>query len=235
MGAPLGTTIPVTRIFDLGEEPPRPAREKGKLELPPLLVRRTGVIAAWSTALIVGAALAPALAFLGVVILASIGRAEHRRVATIAAMRAKRGARRGDAALAAAGLPWHFARALGEVMVSAALGAAAGGGVGALCWWMVSSGQVGLNHDAASQAWGHALALVFAAVVAVGVIWRGPLSGGTRDGVRRVAALVARSTTASRIWVVIALVGVGIVVFALTWRTEPLWWPLPDLPTEAGR
>jgi len=232
LGTPLGTNLPVTRIFDLGDEPQRPDKEKGKLELPPLVVQRTGVIAAWAALLIVGAALAPSLAFLCLVILASLGRAEHRRVATIAAMRAKRGARRGDTALAAAGLPWHILRATGEVLVSAALGAAAGGGVGTLGWWLVSSGRVGLSEDDAPQAWGHALVLAVAALVAAAVVWRGPLSAGTRDGVRRAAALVARSATASRVWVTIALVGLGVVLFALAWQTEPLWWPLPDLPAE---
>lgn len=234
MGAPLGVNLPVTRIFDLGDEPARPQDAEGKerLQLPPLTVRRTGVIAAWGAALVVAATLAPTLAFLSLVVLAAFGRAEHRRVATIAAMRARRGARRGDVALAAAGLPWHFARATAEVLVSAALGAAAGGGVGALGWWLVSSGRVGLGEGVAPQAWGHAAALLLAALVAASVVWRGPLSGGTRDGVRRAAALVARSSTASRVWVTIALVGIGVVLFALVWRTEPWWWPLPILPAE---
>ena len=235
-GAPIGTNLPVTRIFDLGDEPKSSRKTTGKegLPLPPIMIKRTGVIAMWALAFVVFAALAPVVAFLALILLVSLGRVEHRRVVAIASMRAKRGARRGDAALATAGLPWHFLRAIVEVLPSAAIGAVAGGGLAVLGWQAVSSGKAGFTADEAHQAWGHAGALSIGAIVVAIFIWRGPWSYGTRDGVRRVLAIVAPTSTAARIWVTIALFGIGVAVFALVWRTEPWFWPLPPLPEVAA-
>ena len=78
------------------------------------------------------------------------------------------------------------------------------------------------------------LALALGAVLAAGLVWWGPWAYGTRDGVRRVIAIMARTDTAARVWVVVAVFGVGIVLFALLWRTEPLFWPLAQIPEAAS-
>jgi hypothetical protein len=67
-------------------------------------------------------------------------------------------------------------------------------------------------------------------VIADAILWRGPWSEATRDGVRRVAARIAPSRRAARIWALVAVIVVGIVVFALAWATTIWWWPLPPLP-----
>ncbi|MBN2176421.1 MAG: serine/threonine protein kinase [Demequinaceae bacterium] len=229
-GEPISEHLPVTRIFDLGEEASVKAGVRERLRLPPIMIRRTGTIAAWASALIAVATLVPATAFLVLLFVLALCRVEHRRIASIASMRAKRGAKRGDAAIATIGLPWHFLRSVGEILPSAAIAAAAGGGLATLCWQGVSSGRMGFAADEAHQYWGHALALALGAVLAVGLVWWGPWAYGTRDGVRRVAAIVARTDTAARVWAVVALLAVGVVLFALLWRTEPLFWPLSQLP-----
>ncbi len=231
-GAPISTHLPVTRIFDLGDEPKASRKAEGKegLRLPPIMIKRTGVIAIWALALVVFAALAPLVVFMALILIVSLGRVEHRRVAAIASMRAKRGARRGDTALATVGIPWHFLRAIAEVLPSAAIGAVAGGGLAVLGWQAVSSGKAGFTADEAHQAWGHTGALVIGAIVVAVFVWRGPWSYGTRDGVRRAVAIVAPTSTAARVWVTIALFGIGVAIFALVWRTEPWFWPLPPIP-----
>lgn len=230
-GTPISEHLTVTRVFDLGEEAPAKGKAgKERPHLPPILTRRTGLIAAWTLAFIAVATLVPTAAFLFLVLILALCRVEHRRVASIAAMRAKRGAKRGDAAIATIGLPWHFLRSAGEILPSAAIGGAAGGGLAALLWQAVSSGKMGFSADETSQAWGHALALAVGAALAAGLIWWGPWAFGTRDGVRRIVAIVARTQTAARVWVAVALFGVAVVLFALVWRTEPLLWPLPPLP-----
>ena len=229
-GTPLSTHLPVTRVFDLGDEPKGAPTTRDALSLPPIPVKRGGLLLAWASAFVAAATLVPVSGFLALVVLLSLGRVEHRRVATIAAMRAKRGARRGDTALATVGLPWHFLRAIVEVIPGAVVGAAVGGGVAVLAWQAVSTGRAGFGPGETSQSWGHALALAIGAVAAVIGAWRGPWAGGTRDGVRRTAAIVARTSTAAKAWTVVALVGIAVVGFCLAWRTEPWLWPLPPLP-----
>jgi hypothetical protein len=235
-GPPLSTHLPVTRVFDLGDEPPPSGKAEGKerLHLPPIMIKRTGMIAAWACAFVAVATLVPAAAFLTLVLLLSLCRVEHRRVVAIATMRAKRGAKRRDAAIATISLPWHFLRSVGEILPSAVIGGAAGGGLAVRGWQAVSSGKFGFGPDDAHQVWGHAGALALGAILAVILVWRGPWSFGTRDGTRRVAAIVARTAPAARAWATIAVLGIGVVVFALLWRTEPLLWPLPPLPEAAA-
>jgi predicted Ser/Thr protein kinase len=234
-GTPISENLPVTRLFDLGEEASVGGKAgKQHLPLPPILTKRTGTIAAWAGAFVAVSTLVPATAFIVLVFILALCRVEHRRVVTIAAMRAKRGAKRGDTAIATIGLPWHFLRSVGEILPSVAIGGAAGGGLAALLWQAVSSEQVGFSHSETSQAWGHALALALGAALAAGLIWWGLWAYATRDGVRRVAAIVARTRTATRVWCSIAFIGIAVVLIALVWRTEPSFWPLPPLPESSA-
>ena len=110
-GPALSSTLPVSRIFDLVDEEyeAEHAEEwaaKGP-PLPPVAARRTGVLAAFGGLSVAAATVAPSLAFLSVVMLAALVRTEHRRIATVAGMRARRGVRRGDTAWATVGLPGH--------------------------------------------------------------------------------------------------------------------------------
>ena len=232
-GHPLSEKLNVTRVYDLGDvDASESASASSGITLPPVRVKRTGTILMWTVTLAAAAALAPSLSFLVLLVLAVVGRVEHRRLAALFSMRARRGQRRGDAVLATMGLPWHTLRASGEVLPAAAIGLAVGGTWAALAWTLVSKGMV-LGESPTGLAWGHALALATGTGLAALFIWRGPWSAGTRDGVRRLAVIVAPSRASARGWVIVALMVVAIVVFGLLWRTEPWWWPLPELPGPA--
>jgi predicted Ser/Thr protein kinase len=219
-----------TRVFDLGEEGQATANSD-PWALPPVAVRRPGVIAAIVLALVVAATLAPIVATLATVLLVIIGRTEHRRVASLTRLRARRGKRRGDAALVAVGMPWHLVRAFAEVLPTASIAVFVGGAWAALVWKLAGDGRLASLSGEAGLAWGHAIALGSGLAIADAILWRGPWSESTRDGVRRAAARIAPSRRAARIWALVVVIVVGTVAFALAWATTIWWWPLPPLPS----
>ena len=219
-----------TEVFDLGEEG-HDGTAVDPWALPPITVRRPGVIAAIVVSLIAVATIAPILATLVLVLLAVLARMEHRRVASLTRLRARRGKRRGDAALVAVGLPWHLLRAFAEILPTASIATFVGGAWAALVWKLVEDGRLASLSGENGLAWGHAIALGTGIVFAAAIIWRGPWSEPTRDGVRRAAARIAPSARAAQIWVLVAIVVVGTALFALAWATAIWWWPFPPLPS----
>jgi predicted Ser/Thr protein kinase len=219
-----------TTEFDLGEEGVGGANSD-PWALPPVAVRRSGVIAAIVLSLVAAATLVPILAALVTVFLAVVGRSEHRRVASLTRLRARRGKRRGDATLVAVGMPWHALRAFAEVLPTASIAIFIGGAWAALVWKLAKDGRLATLAGEGGLAWAHAIALGSGLVMMMAIMWRGPWSEPTRDGVRRVAARIAPTPRAARIWALVAVVVVGIVVVALAWATTIWWWPLPPLPS----
>lgn len=219
-----------TAVFDLGEEG-HTGMAVDPWALPAISVRRPGVIAAIVVSLIAIATLAPILATLTMILLVVLGRTEHRRVASLTRLRARRGKRRGDAALVAVGLPWHLLRAFAEILPTASIATFLGGAWAALVWKLAKDGHLASLSGTTGLAWGHAMALGSGLMIAGFVLWRGPWSEPTRDGVRRAAARVAPSARAARIWALVAVVVVGTALFAVAWATTIWWWPLPPLPS----
>ncbi len=218
-----------TKVFDLGEEG-QGAANPDPWALPPVSVHRPGVIAAIVLALVAIATLAPILAILATVLFVIIGRTEHRRVASLTRLRARRGKRRGDAALIAVGMPWHLVRAFAEVLPTASIATFVGGAWAAFVWKLAKDGHLASLSGDTGLAWGHAIALGSGLAIAAAILWRGPWSAPTRDGVRRAAARIAPSKRAARIWALVTVVVAGTVAFALAWATTIWWWPLPPLP-----
>ena len=122
---------------------------------------------------------------------------------------------------------------MAEVIPAAVVAVAIAGGWGPFAWWLVTLGYLPGGDTASGQYWGHIIVILTAAIIAVALVWWGPWTGGTRDGGRRIAALVAPTDIAARVWVWIAVVGIASVGFALLWNNEPWWWPLPEIG-EAG-
>ena len=215
-----------TRVIDPSDEE-RMARGM----LPDVPSYKGGVIGTWTVVLALMTGVAPVLAFLAAVFLSVSGRAEHRRVASLAAARAKRGPRKGDAALATVGMPWHVLRGFVEVLPSALVAGAAAGGIGALGWWLVSTGRMVIADGASGVVWGHAISLVVAGAIGLATMWWGPWSASTRDGVQRGTYILSRTENARRGWVALAVIVAGALLVAMVLLAEPTWWPLPPLPT----
>ena len=181
----------------------------------------------WMLAIAASAALAPFVAAAALVVVAVTVRAVQRRALALHASRQRKGERRGDAALHTLGLPWHLLRSLGETVPAALIAIAAGGGVAALAWWAVDTGQLNLVVDA--QAWGQAGALALGGLVAAGALWWGLWMDMTREGGRRVASALAPTRAVAVAWVIVALLALGVVVLAVYLEAQPWWWPAPEL------
>lgn len=181
----------------------------------------------WMLAIAASAALAPFVAVAALVVVAVTVRAVQRRALALHVSRQRRGERRGDAALHTLGLPWHLLRSLGETVPAALIAVAAGGGVAALAWWVIDSGQIELVGQA--QAWGHAGALALGGLVAAGALWWGLWMEMTREGGRRSASALAPTRGVAIAWVMVAIVALGVVVLAVYLQAEPWWWPAPEL------
>ncbi|MFW7413806.1 serine/threonine-protein kinase [Demequina sp. SO4-18] len=180
----------------------------------------------WMLAIAASAALAPLVAAAALVAAAVIARTVQRRAVGLHLARQRRGERRGDAALHALGLPWHLLRSIGETLPAAAIAIAAGGGVTALCWWLVDEGRVATGD---SELWGHAAALAAGGLVAVAALWWGPWMELTREGSRRVASGLAPTRGVAVAWTLVGLAALGVVVLAVLLNAPPQWWPAPQL------
>lgn len=183
----------------------------------------------WMLAIAASAALAPFVAAAALVVVAITVRAVQRRALALHTSRQRKGERRGDAALHTLGLPWHLLRSLGETVPAALIAIAAGGGVAALAWWAVDTGQLNLVVEA--QAWGQAGALALGGLVAAGALWWGLWMDMTREGGRRAASALAPTRAVAVAWVIVALLALGVVVLAVYLDAEPWWWPAPELST----
>lgn len=195
------------------------------------LPRRRTMLLAWGLALAAMAAVAPVVAFGAMAVLAIVARTAYRRHYALSASRSRKGVRRGDTVVHTIGLPWYLLRAAAESIPSLVLAAAAGTGVAAAGWWLVSAQHVAPG-TAAGQSWGHAVALFVGGAVALVLLSRGPLTGGTRQGAHSVASVLAPTRGVATLWVVVALVVVGVVVVTTYLQAEIWWWPLPPVPTQ---
>ncbi|MFW2512269.1 serine/threonine-protein kinase [Demequina sp. SO4-13] len=181
---------------------------------------------AWMLALAASAALAPFIAAAALVLAAVLARTAQRRAVGLQLARRRHGQRRGDAAIHALGLPWHLLRSLGETLPAAVLAVAAGGGVAALCWWLVDEGRFA---GGGLEDWGHAGALAAGGLVAAATLWWGPWMEATREGGRRVASALAPTRGVAVAWTLVGLAALGVVVLAVYLNASPQWWPAPQL------
>lgn len=205
--------------------------EPRSTEIP--LARRRIVLVMWGMLLAVSGAVVPVVAFAGMVILAIIARTAHRRAQALGAARSRKGVRRSDTVVHTIGLPWYLLRATAESLPSVLLAAMAGVGTTAMAWWLVSAEHVAPATTSA-QMLGHAVALALGGIVAVAMLAWGPLTSGTREGAHRVAYSLAPTRSVATLWVVVAIVGIGVVVLATYLQADPWWWPLPPLVPGAG-
>ncbi|PKQ26899.1 MAG: hypothetical protein CVT64_00110 [Actinobacteria bacterium HGW-Actinobacteria-4] len=191
--------------------------------------KRPLMIGVWVIAVSFAAALAPIASIATLVVGSVLARTVYRRTAALQAVRERRGARRSDGVVQTIGLPWHLVRSIGEVIPAVLLAGVLGIGTGALAWWLVTEGELGLV-TAEHQAWGHGGALAVGALLVAALMWWGPLMDGTRTGAHRIAGALAPTRAVAAAWVVVAVVAIAVVVLTVYVEVEPWWWPLPNPP-----
>ncbi|WP_291379451.1 serine/threonine-protein kinase [Demequina sp.] len=223
---------PESRFRDDFEEFVLPTSEEvvEDVELSP---RRPFLVAAWAIAASAGAMLAPVIAAAVITVTALVARTVFRRSEAIRQTRARRGERRMDALLHTVGVPWHVLRALVEMVPSLLAATVMGIGIGALGWWLVSSGAAASDAPD-DQAWGHAIALAIGALAFIGALWWGLWSWKTREGAYRITEALAPTTGVSAAWIVVAFIVIASFAVAIYVGADPWWWPFPQMPQAAG-
>jgi len=190
-------------------------------------VRRRALVATWAIASAVAASLAPVVAAAAVLISTWVARIVFRRAESLRLMRARRGGRWHDSVLYTVSLPWHVARAFGELAPSLLTAVVVGGGTAALGWHLVSIGALASTTDY-GQSWGHAIALGLGLLCFQAALWWGLWSWGTREGAYRALESIAPTRGVAAAWIVVAVIvavsiGAAVYVGADVW-----WWPLPS-------
>ncbi|WP_061961594.1 serine/threonine-protein kinase [Demequina flava] len=225
--------VPASSAVDTGAGSPADDYDKAEPsgEILPRAPRRKLMIAAITVATASAAALAPFIAFAAIAVTMIVARAVQRRALALAGARARKGQRRGDAALHTLGLPWHLLRAAGEQLPSILLAAAVALGVTTLGWWLVDSQLVaGTSPDA--QVWAQGAVLMVGGIAAAATMWWGPWSELSREGAHRLAAGIAPSRGPIVAWVVVSFLLVAVVCLSVYLLTEPWWWPAPGAPLD---
>lgn len=193
--------------------------------------RRRTVLVAWAIALACGAGIAPVVTFGAMVLFAILARTVYRRHHGLSTARSRKGVRRGDAVVHTIGLPWYLLRAAAESVPSLLLSAAVAVGTSATAWWGVSQHHFAATTPAA-QDWGHAIALVAGGIVAIVMLAWGPLTTGTREGAHRVAHALAPTRPVATLWIIVAVIAMGVVVASTYLQADVWWWPLPPMPDQ---
>lgn len=215
-----------TGDWETGEEPGTgtPISGTSAVRRRSTVPRRPFVIMSAHLAGVAIVVLAPVIGAVVLLLAAAVSRTEHRRALALALSRARKGKRRGDAALQTVSVPWHFVRALVEVLPAFVLALAVGLAIGALGLLTIERGPWDFSDYGV---WPESAVLALAGTVAAALMWWGPLSFETRDGARRVAASLAPTKGVGAAWVLVALVVTGVCVLAVYLLDGALWWPLP--------
>jgi len=216
---------PDGRVFDDMVLPGRDTLD-GEPELSP---RRPVLVAAWSVAVAVSAALAPVIAASVVVFATLVARTVFRRSEALRIARARKGERRHDSLWHTLGVPWHVIRAAVELVPSLLVAASIGVGIGLLGWYLVSS-QAIASGTPDGQAWGHAAAIAIGTLAFQGALWWGLWSWTTREGAYRVTESLAPTNGVSGAWIVVAFIVFGSALLAVYLGADAWWWPLPSMP-----
>lgn len=191
--------------------------------------RRPVLVAAWTLAAAMIAAVAPMPAAAAIIFAALVARTAFVREDALRWVREIKGERRRDTFWHNVAMPWHVVKALGGLLPGAIIGGALGTATAAAGWQLVSGGVIA-PHSEAGQQWGHALALAAGALVFAGALWWGLWSWATREGTYRVAEWFAPSRGVGAAWVVVAFVLIAVTCVAIDLGAKTWWWPLPDMP-----
>lgn len=214
------------------------------------------VLAALTLATCTAAALFPLVTAIVVVVLVALVRPVALAAEVLHARRVRRGPRRGDGAQVALAYPWYLVKGAVGMIPGLLVSASAAVAVLGTAWWLLQTNRwvpaprtdgatepaggalagPGSGVDAAvgtqNAAWAFAVVLALTALVALLVLWFGPLSAPTRSGARAVLGRVAPGPAGTAVVVSLALV---VTLALVLWGVveQPIaWWPAggpPDL------
>ncbi|SFK17129.1 serine/threonine-protein kinase [Cellulomonas sp. KH9] len=197
--------------------------------------RRWGSLLALGLVVALAGTRAPLLTLAVVLVLVVVVRTVGTAVEAMHTRRERRGVRRSDVPVALMGTPWYLLRAVLGVLPAVLVGGAVVVIVAGIGWWLLGSGrwEIGGSPPGAEPQ-GHTAMLVVGALVVLAVVllWWGPLSRMTRTGARRTLAVVAPGPVGALVVVVLALVGALLLADGVLDVRPISWWPVdaPRLP-----
>ncbi len=188
------------------------------------LPRRTGVLLGLLAAVVGGAAVAPLLTAVVVLVGSALARLVDRSMTSTVMRRYQHGRRRSDGAVAAAKSPLHLVVAVVGALAAMLLPLA----VGASTLLLVSVAFALLAVDVGPD---HPAGLALAGLMTALVVWWGPGSASLRRGTRSIARSLTGSP-AARTGITLALWALGVVLLglALSAGFPSTWWPLVESP-----
>jgi hypothetical protein len=151
--------------------------------------------------------------------------------------REKRGVRSSDGWVAALTAPWHLVRSVLGIVPSLLVAASSLVIVVGVAWWFVGNGRWTIGDNRAGHeltgttaAWLTGLAVLLAVLL----VWFGPLSRMTRVGTRRLLEMVSPRRLGALVLVVVVLAVAAVVATGIL-HADPIVWhpvPVPTIPVK---
>jgi len=196
----------------------------------PRPVRRIVSLLALAAVVFVAGALWPAKTLVVVGALVLLTRAAGSDVEAMYARREKRGVRGSDRLVAVLAAPWYLLRALVALVPSVLMAASVAVITVGVAWWFVGQGRwtIGENRPGDLLAGTTASWLVgLLVLLAVALVWFGPLSAMTRIGARRVLEAVSPLRLGALVVVLLALAVATILALRVLHGAGIDYAPLP--------
>ncbi|WP_169925458.1 serine/threonine-protein kinase [Sanguibacter antarcticus] len=197
----------------------------------PVVRRRTGSVLAIAIALVLAGATFPGRALVVLLALVLVCRYVGVMHDAFHSRRARRGARGSDGVQAVARAPWHLVRTVVATVPSLLVGASAVVVVGGILWWLLVTDRLVVGGS--TPPWAYAGVVGIAVLVAVTVLWFGPVTLLARYGARVALGRAAPGWPGALVVVLISLV-VSAYFFGVVVDEHPIVWsPLQEPPSFA--
>ena len=241
-GTPDGETEPGFDRESPAVEPPTGEEELAdEAYEPPVSRHRFGSLLALLLAVCAGAALRPGWAALAVVAGLLVFRTVGSNVTALHERRSARGGERSaDRFRAVLASPWHFLRAIVELLPSIIVGASVAIVAGGVGWWALATNHVvipavqsanGTAPGGANEPWVYSVLVALALAAGVLASWFGPASTRTRLGARWTLGAIAPGRAGALVFVLVCLALAAVAAVLVLWGHQPVWWPIPGAPT----
>lgn len=198
------------------------AARDGQPQIDPRIGRasRSGTVAALLSVLVAAAAVAPAVAAIGLLLWIVLARTADRSVTSLILRRHDKGRRRSDIPVAIAVSPWHLVLGVVSSLFGAIMPAliAVSGVFCAALAVVAVQGSGSPEPDAF-------VPLAVGGLLAGLMAWWGPGGASLRRGTRSIVRGVSPGASAARVLVLLLLVAAAAVLAAGVMTGQPSWWP----------